>query len=33
MPNFESGVKRYITGYAVVELHIPGDFKDNADIN
>ena len=33
MPNFESGVKRYITGYAVVEVHFPVDFKDNADIN
>ena len=31
--NFESGVKDYITGYAVVEVHFPVDWKDNPDIS
>ena len=33
MANFESGVKDYITGYAVVEVHFPVDWKDNPDIS
>lgn len=33
MAYFESGVKKYITGYAVVEVGFPVDFKDNADIS
>ena len=32
MPNFESGVKSYITGECVVKIHFPVDFKDNADV-
>lgn len=33
MPNFESGVKRYIIGYAVVEVGFPVDWRDNPDIS
>ena len=33
MPNFESGVKGYITGYAVVEVSFPVDWRDNPDIS
>lgn len=33
MPCFESGVKEYITGYAVVEVHFPVDFKGSSDIS
>ena len=33
MPNFESGVKSYITGECVVKIHCPVDFKDNADVS
>lgn len=33
MPNFESGVKEYITGYAVVEVSFPVDWRDNPDIS
>ena len=33
MPNFESGVKRYITGYAVVDVSFPVDWRDNPDIS
>ena len=33
MSNFESGVKRYITGYAVVEVSFPVDWRDNPDIS
>ena len=33
MPSFESGVKRYITGYAVVEVGFPVDWRDNPDIS
>ena len=32
MANFESGVKRYITGAYVVKVSFPVDFKDNAEI-
>lgn len=31
--NFDSGVKRYITGYAVVEVGFPVDWRDNPDIS
>lgn len=33
MANFESGVARYINAYAVVEVHFPVDFKNNADVS
>lgn len=33
MPNFESGVKAYITGECVVKIHFPVDWKDNPDVN
>ena len=33
MANFESGVKDYITGYAVVEVSFPVDWRDNPDIS
>ena len=33
MPNFDSGVKKYITGYAVVEVSFPVDWRDNPDIS
>lgn len=33
MAYFEDGVKEYITGYAVVEVHFPVDYKGNADIS
>lgn len=33
MSSFESGVKRYITGYAVVEVNFPVDWRDNPDIS
>ena len=33
MADFESGVKRYITGVAVVINRFPVDFKDRADIS
>ena len=32
MANFDSGVKRYIRAYAVVEVSFPVDWKDNAEI-
>lgn len=32
MPNFDSGVKAYITGECVVKIHFPVDWKDNADV-
>ena len=32
MSNFDSGVKRYIKTYAVVETYFPVDWKDNAEI-
>lgn len=32
MANFESGVKRFIMGRAVVEIGFPVDFKDRAEI-
>lgn len=32
MANFESGVKGYITGTYLVEVHFPIDWKDNAEI-
>jgi hypothetical protein len=31
--NFENGVKRYIMGYAVVEVGFPVDWRDNPDIS
>lgn len=31
--NFDSGVKSYITGYAVVEVSFPVDWRDNPDIS
>ena len=33
MPNFDSGVDHYITGYYVVEVHFPVDAKGRADIS
>lgn len=33
MPNFESGVKEYIIGYAVVEVGFPVDWRGNPDIS
>lgn len=33
MPNFESGVSRYITGTYTVKVHFPVDHKGNADIS
>ena len=33
VPNFDSGVKSYITGECVVKIHFPVDWKDNADVN
>ena len=32
MSNFDSGVKRFIMGRAVVEIGFPVDFKDRAEI-
>ena len=32
MANFDSGVKRFIKTYAVVEVNFPVDWKDNAEI-
>ena len=32
MANFDSGVKRYIKTYAVVEVSFPVDWKNNAEI-
>ena len=32
MANFDTGVKRYIKTYAVVEVNFPVDWKDNAEI-
>ena len=32
MANFDTGVKRYIKCYAVVEVNFPVDWKDNAEI-
>lgn len=33
MASFDSGVKGYIKGYAIVEVAFPVDWKDNADIS
>lgn len=33
MPNFESGVKKYIFATTTVTVGFPVDFRDNADIN
>jgi hypothetical protein len=33
MPNFESGVSSYITGYATVEVHFPVDKRGNSDVS
>ena len=30
--NFDTGVKRYVRTYAVVEVSFPVDWKDNAEI-
>lgn len=32
MANFDSGVKRFIKTYAIVETLFPVDWKDNAEI-
>lgn len=32
MPNFDSGVKRYIKARAVVEIGFPVDWRDNPEI-
>ncbi len=33
MARFESGVKSYIVGTAVVKAHFPVDFKGNSDVS
>ena len=33
MAYFEDGVKEYITGYAVIAIHFPVDYKGNSDIS
>ena len=33
MANFDSGVKGYITGKYLVEVHFPVDWKDNPDVS
>lgn len=33
MANFDTGVKRYVRTYAVVEVSFPVDWKDNADVS
>ena len=33
MPNFDSGVMRFIKAYAVVEVNFPVDWKGRADIS
>lgn len=33
MADFESGVSRYIKGYAVVEVKFPVDLRGNRDVN
>lgn len=33
MPNFESGVSRYIDGYATIVVHFPVDRRGCADIS
>lgn len=33
MPNFDSGVKRYIKAVAVVETYFPVDWHDRADVS
>lgn len=33
MARFDNGVKGYITGYAVVEVSFPVDWRDNPDIS
>lgn len=33
MPNFESGVQRFIKTYAVVEVGFPVDWRGNPDIS
>ena len=33
MPDFETGIKRYIIGRAVVENYFPVDYKDRPDIS
>ena len=33
MANFDTGVKSYIKGYAVVEVAFPVDWKDNPDVS
>ena len=31
--SFEDGVRKYITGYALIEVHFPVDDRGNADIS
>ena len=33
MPDFETGIKRYVIGRAVVENYFPVDYKDRPDIS
>lgn len=33
MPNFDSGVKGYITGVCIAKVHFPIDFNGHADIS
>jgi hypothetical protein len=33
MPNFESGVKDYIVGTAIIKVNFPIDMKGNADLS
>ena len=33
MPDFETGIKRYIVGRAIVENYFPVDYKDRQDIS
>lgn len=31
--SFDNGVRRYITGYAIIEVHFPVDDRGNADVS
>lgn len=33
MPNFDSGVKSYVTGVATVYVHFPVNWRDEEDIS
>lgn len=33
MANFDSGVKSFITGRCMIEVHFPVDWKDRADVS